>query len=142
MKTILIVGDEEESESLCSVLASHHSCFHLVPESIILSEIPNSLDLILILGNDSAGSATRMCKEIKAYSMVPMVLILKEASPSDVVDALRNDADDCLSLPLHYLRSVGFPADAHLSVFVDRGTVGIPTGTIKFIDKQVIYTSR
>ncbi|MBT2758793.1 response regulator transcription factor [Mesobacillus foraminis] len=103
MKTILIVGDEEESHSVCSILASNdHVCCHVKLEEIILNEIPNPLDLILILDNGSAGRATRLCKEIRTYSMVPIVIILKEASPSDVVDALRNGADDCLPSPLHH----------------------------------------
>ncbi|KKB33535.1 response regulator transcription factor [Bacillus thermotolerans] len=96
MYTILLIEEEPAlSEELCTLINDHNiSCIRSGLSSETLCTVSNRCADLIVLSAVSSSSWIELCKQIKDYSSVPVVLFTEGCDEAFILQSLQAGADD------------------------------------------------
>lgn len=102
-KTILLVEDEERTAHLMTLQLKNagYACLHALDglEALRLAE-DSSPDLILLDLNLPALDGMQVCQTLRQTSAVPIIMVTARVSDDNVIEGLKQGADDYLRKPI------------------------------------------
>lgn len=102
MKRILLLEDDEILNEGIRMSLQHenydfHYCYQIAEAKKLLSEA--AFDLLIIDVNLPDGNGFAFCREIRATSRVPVILLTARDMETDIVTGLESGADDYITKP-------------------------------------------
>ncbi|MFB3119615.1 MAG: response regulator transcription factor [Stenotrophomonas maltophilia] len=122
----ILVADNDpgtiEAVGICLSLRWPHGemCFPEDREDLLNLISHEALDLVVLNSGLYAGSGYSICREIRAFSAVPVIMTIPTDDEADLIRALDAGADDCMDQP------VGAPELLARMVAIFRRTQRLP----------------
>ena len=104
MKILVADTDPETIEAVatcCSIRWPHRELLSTADADELLSMIEQEAPDLVVLDSDlSSSSGTSLCRDIRAFSAVPLIMIASSNDEGQVIRALDAGADDCVGKPV------------------------------------------
>ena len=104
MKILVADKDPKTIESVgicCAVRWPHRELLSAQDSEELLNLIEQEApDLVVLEANLSGESSYTVCREIRTFSGVPLIMILPTGSQDEIIRSLEAGADDCLRKPI------------------------------------------
>ena len=108
-KTILVVDDEKEIAELLEIhlISNDYKVLKAYNGKDALSKVKdNKVDLVLLDVMMPGIDGIEVCKKIREFSNVPIIMVTAKASDADMVRGLGIGADDYVSKPINVLNLI------------------------------------
>jgi len=104
MKILVADGNRNTAAAVgecCFSRWPHHQVvFTDAPEQFLLMVEQDGPDVVLLDSELGGGRGPALCREVRHFSAVPLIMMLWRGEENEVVRALESGADDCLTRPL------------------------------------------
>ncbi|MFQ6029878.1 MAG: response regulator transcription factor [Dehalococcoidia bacterium] len=107
MKFLIADSDPKTLESVgmcCSIRWPHREILSTADAEELLNLVEQEVPDLVLLDSDMPGeSGYALCREIRSFSTVPLIMTCSVADEEEVIRALDSGADDCVGKPLRPL---------------------------------------